>query len=413
MSEREYDVVLWGATGFTGALTAEHIVRTHGLDGLRLALAGRDRSKLEAVRERLASIDPRASWLPLLIGDSHDRASLDAIARATKVVCTTVGPYAKYGEPLVAACAAAGTHACDLTGEPQFVARMIARHHASASQSGARIVECCGFDSIPSDLGVLLLHRAYAQRGGQLRGVRAVFTKLRGAASGGTIASMLEIANELAGDPSLRALLDDPYALVPSGEPRGPNQPTEHAHAERDVALGKWTAPFGMAVINAKVVHRSNALLGFPYGRDFTYDERVSTGAGVRGAIAARVTAGVLAAWPRFSRKWTSPVRDVVARLLPQPGEGPDREARERGFFELQLFGEGEGADGGILQLRARVVGHSDPGYGETAKMLGESALCLAFDELDSAAGVSTPAAAMGDALLSRLRAVGMTFTVE
>ncbi|WP_052558070.1 saccharopine dehydrogenase family protein [Enhygromyxa salina] len=410
LSDREYDIVCWGATGFTGALVVEYLIEHHGLSGLRLALAGRDRDKLEALRRRMCEIDPAAAKLPLLIGDSLDRPSLDAIAVRTKVVCTTVGPYAKYGEQLVAACVAAGTHYCDLTGEAQFIRRMIDRHHEAARESGARIVNCCGFDSIPSDMGTYMMHRAFEQRGGQVRRVRMFVGETKGGASGGTIASALNIADEIKRDRSVLQVLSDPYSLYPTGEPAGQDG-RDQAGVRKDKDLGMWTAPFVMAAINAKVVRRSNALLDFAYGRDFRYAESASTGAGAKGLIgAAVVTAVMTAAIPALA---FGPTRRLLAKKLPKPGEGPSREAREAGFFVARLIADGVDASGDPMQLRGRVEGVNDPGYGETSKMLGESALSLAFDPLDSPGGLRTPASTMGDRLLERLRAAGMTFRVE
>jgi short subunit dehydrogenase-like uncharacterized protein len=409
-SERKYDIVCWGATGFTGALVVEYLLEHHGLEGLRLALAGRSRSKLEALRDRLVSIDPAAAELPLLIGDSLDRASLDEIAHSTKVVCTTVGPYAKYGEQLVAACAEAGTDYCDLTGEVQFIRRMIDRHHEKAQATGARIVNCCGFDSIPSDLGTFMLHRAFEQRGGRLQRVRMFVGETKGGASGGTVASVLNIVDEIKRDRSVLRVLNDPYSLYPAGEPGGPDK-RDFRGVHRDADLGMWTAPFVMASINAKIVRRSNALLDFAYGRGFRYDEAASTGGGVKGLMGAvLVTGAMAAAMPALA---FGPTRKLLERKLPKPGEGPSREAREAGYFIARLIGDGVDDGGQPLQLRGRVEGVNDPGYGETAKMLGESALALAFDELDSPGGMRTPASTMGDALLERLRAAGMTFHVE
>ncbi|PRP94024.1 saccharopine dehydrogenase family protein [Enhygromyxa salina] len=410
LSDREFDIVCWGATGFTGGLVVEYLLEHHGLKGLRLALAGRDRNKLEALRDRLTAIDVAAAELPLLVGDSHDRASLDAIARRTKVVCTTVGPYAKYGEQLVAACATLGTHYCDLTGEVQFIRRMIDRHDEAARASGARIVNCCGFDSIPSDIGTYMLHRAFEQRGGQVQRVRMFVGETKGGASGGTIASGLYIADEAKRDRSVLRTLVEPYSLYPAGEPPGRDK-RDQAGVRKDDDLGMWTAPFVMAAVNAKVVRRSNALLDFAYGRDFRYEESTSTGPGLKGLLgAAAVTAVMSAAIPALS---FGPTRKLLEKKLPKPGEGPSREAREQGFFVARLIADGVDASGDLMQLRGRVEGVNDPGYGETAKMLGESALALAFDPLSSPGGVRTPASTMGDALLERLRAAGMTFRVE
>jgi short subunit dehydrogenase-like uncharacterized protein len=406
---RERDIILLGATGYTGALVAEYLV-SRGLGDLRLALAGRDLGKLEHVRSSLAQIDPAAADVPLLLADSFDRASLDRLAASTKVLCTTVGPYAKYGEQTVAACAAHGTHYCDLTGEPQFVRRMIDLHHEQARITGARIVNCCGFDSIPSDLGSFMLYREYQRRGGQLQRVRNCLADTRGGVGGGTIASAFNVIEEARRDREVRAQLSDPYSLYPRGEPPGPDG-RDQVGPKPDADLDTWTAPFVMAVINGKIVRRSNALLDFAYGRDFRYSESMCVAPGVRGMLGASIiSAGLgLAA----AAMMITPLRRITERRLAKPGSGPSKAQRERGHFRFELIGDGVDADGAPLQLRGRIVGVGDPGYGGTSMMLGESALALAFNELDAPGGVRTPASTMGDTLLERLRGAGMTFEVS
>ena len=406
---REYDIILWGATGFTGALVAEYLVK-RGLGDVRLALAGRSRAKLESVRAELTKLDPSAAELPLVLGDSYDRASLDALAASTKVVCTTVGPYAKYGEALVAACAEAGTHYCDLTGEAQFIHRMIEGYHERAEASGARIVNCCGFDSIPSDLGTYMLHQAFSERGGQLARVRMYAGETKGGASGGTVASGLNLIDEAKSDRSVLKIAVDPYSLYPKGTPRGGDTRPQQGPG-RDADLGMWTAPFFMAAINSKIVRRSNALLDFAYGPDFRYAEASTTGSGASGLLRSlAMSAGTAALLPALA---IGPTRRMLEARLPKPGEGPDRAARESGFFVMRCVGDGVDASGNPLQLRGTIKGVNDPGYGETAKMLAESALCLAFDDLDCPGGLRTPASTMAEPLLARLRAAGMTFEVR
>jgi short subunit dehydrogenase-like uncharacterized protein len=410
---REHDIVLFGATGFTGALVAEYLARKYGGSDVRIALAGRDETKLERVRSSLAEVDERASRWPLLVADASDDAALGSIAARAEVVCSTVGPYAKYGAKLVAACVENGTDYCDLTGEVQFVRRMIDAHHEAAARTGARIVHCCGFDSIPSDLGTLMMQHTMRERhGAALDEVRLFAGESRGSASGGTIASMLYVAEEARHDKSVRRILADPYSLVPEG-PRGDDGPDQMGvRFDRD--LGMWTAPFVMAAINARVVRRSSRLLADTYGPRFRYSEVMSTGSGPRGlAFATAVTAGLGGFLAAVS---IAPLRSVLEqRVLPKPGEGPDREARERGYFVMRLIGKGRAADGSEVVLRGRVEGQSDPGYGETAKMLGESALCLALDgaSLPAEGGVRTPAGTMGMRLVDRLRDAGMVFSVE
>jgi len=405
------DVVVWGATGFTGQLVSEYLVEHYPDGTLRLGLGGRSRDKLEAVRAKLAIAHPGAAELPLLVGDSFDAASLDAIASRTRVVCTTVGPYAKYGAELVAACVRHGTSYCDLTGEVQFIRRMVDAHHDAAKKSGARIVHCCGYDSIPSDLGTLVLQDAMRERhGSACSRVKLLAGESKGGMSGGTVASILNLLEEARRDRSVRRILADPYALNPEGERQGPDGP-DPMRVRRDDDLGMWVGPFLMAAINSRVVRRSNALLGYPYGKDFHYSEEMSFGRGAKGLLRATAFAGGLAGLMAAANlHWT---RSLLERKLPKPGEGPDREQRESGYFVTRLLGKGTDADGGPAALRVRVEGQSDPGYGETSKMLGESAACLALDELETAGGILTPASAMGRRLVGRLRDAGMLFNVE
>ena len=405
-STRAHDIVVWGATGFTGRLVAEYLTGAR-TPTTRIALAGRRREELEAVRRELAAIDADAAGFPILIGDSFDRASLDAITRDAHVVVSTVGPFAKYGEALVASCAAHGTDYCDITGETHFIRAMIDQHHEQARSTGARIVHCCGFDSIPSDLGTLMLQQAAREKWGKpLQRVRFFAGESSGSVSGGTVASMLSLLDEAKGNKKVRRILGDPYALNPEGERDGPDgSDPMGVHYESDLKM--WVGPFMMAAINTRIVRRSNALLGYPYGRRFRYSEQMSFGKGPTGALRASGFAAGMAAFVAGAA--IGPVRALLEKtVLPSPGEGPDREKRERGFFVVRLIGDGPED----RQLTARVEGHSDPGYGETAKMLGESALCLAHDALEVEGGVRTPASTMGMSLVERLRAAGMVFRV-
>ncbi|HEY8089504.1 MAG TPA: saccharopine dehydrogenase NADP-binding domain-containing protein [Polyangiaceae bacterium] len=408
---RSFDVVLWGATGFTGQLVAEYLARTHGVGrDLRWALGGRNREKLEGVRAALVAVDPAAKDLPLVVGDGKDRASLDRLAPDTRVVCSTVGPYAVHGHSLVAACVESGTDYCDLTGEPQFVRAMIDAHHARAGETGARIVHCCGYDSIPSDLGTLVLQeRAREAHGTTCEAVKCFAGESKGGISGGTAASMVEIMDEAARDPGVRKLLMDPYALDPGRAGKGPDGPDQRGVAW-DADIGKWTGPFVMAAINTRVVRRSNALLGYAWGEDFRYREAMSFGRGAKGwMMAAGVASGTAVGIAAMA---VPPLRRVVAdHFLPSSGEGPSKEVRDAGFFVTRLVGTMRGGKGKLL---ATVRGTSDPGYGETAKMLGESAVCLAKDtgKTRKEGGVLTPASCMGMSLVARLRDAGMTFDV-
>ncbi len=404
---RDFDVVVWGATGFTGALVAEYLHETYGAEGeVRWAIAGRNQVKLENLRSRLGL---GASHLEILLADSHDRASLDRLTARTSVVLTTVGPYAKYGSELVASCVANGTHYCDLAGETQWIRRMIDKHHDAAREKGARIVHCCGFDSVPSDLGVWFLQREAQERFGRpCRSIAMMVKAARGGFSGGTAASLINVVKEAKTDRALRRMLVDPYGLNPPGEMSGPDE-RDQQDVRYDPLAESWTAPFVMAAINTRVVRRSHALLGYPWGHEFRYREAVMTGPGPAGAIKAGAVAAALGAIVTGA-SFDLP-RSLLERfVLPEPGEGPDEKTREAGFFNLRFYGE---LDDGTI-LRAKVTGDRDPGYGSTAKMLSESALCLAMDALDSDGGVLTPVSAMAAPLLARLEArAGLRFSVE
>ncbi len=400
---RAYDVVLFGATGFTGKLVAEYLAREHA-SSLRWALAGRSREKLEAVRGELAKIAPTLGTLDLAIADSADDGALAAIAKSTRVVCTTVGPYMTRGMPLARACAAHGTSYCDLTGEVPFVRSSIDENHARAQETGARIVHCAGFDSIPSDLGVLLLHEAFRARGKQLASAAFYCGPMKGGFSGGTIASMMEMLEGAGRDGEMRRLMGDPYALLPDRtKDRGPDG-ADQRDVRFEARIGQWTGPFVMAGINTRVVRRSNALADFAYGKGFAYREAMSFGRGPAGFARAAATTAALGGFVGVASLAVG--RKALAPLLPSPGEGPSKEARDAGFFKIRIVGEGDG-----MRMDAQVDGTSDPGYGETAKMLGEAAVCLAKDDdaLPQRHGVLTPATGMGMHLVERLRAAGMT----
>lgn len=385
-----HEVVLFGATGFTGRLVAEELARRD----VRWAMAGRRRDALERARDELG-VD-----VPIVVADASDLGALRAMASEARVVCTTVGPYSRHGEPLVEACVAEGTHYCDLAGEPHFVRRMVTRFHDLAASCHVRIVHACGFDSVPSDLGCFLLQEAaIARAGAPAREVRLYVRRLRGAFSGGTIESLMA-SLEQRRDPEVRAAMRDPYALVPGAS--GP--PVRDLTCGVDHADGSFLAPFVMAPTNARVVRRTNALLGWRYGNDFRYDE-VSSFRGASGAVRAfGLTAGLLAFGAAVSVR---PTRDLARRLLPGPSEGPGPEQRQRGRFEMELVArEPE-------EVRVVVGADRDPGYAGTAIMLAESALCLARDPLPDRFGVLTPASAMGHALVDRLRRAGFRFEVR
>lgn len=404
MSAQEFDVVIYGATGFTGKLVAEHFMRVYGAEGeVRWALAGRDEEKLKTVRN-----DIGASYkLPIIVAGANDSNALDAMAHRTRVVITTVGPYQRYGEGLLAACAKAGTDYVDLCGEPNWMAAMIAKYEKTAQESGARIVFSCGFDSIPFDCGVWYLQQeAKARFGGPLRGVRGRVRKMKGTFSGGTMASMLATLEAVKREPSLAARMTDPFLLSPERQTPQPNGDV----VTEDADINSWAAPFVMASINTKNVHRTNALAKYPYGRDFTYSEMMATGGGAKGKQRAKSALG--ASNMQRALLGFAPTRMLLTQFaLPKPGEGPDKEARETGMYDVLYVGTA--ADG--RSLRASVYGDKDPGYGSTSKMISEAALTLNDTSRQTTpGGIWTPAAAMGDALIARLQQkAGLTFKLE
>ena len=401
-----FDTVVFGATGFTGRLVAEYLNARYGVGGpVTWAIAGRDRDKLAEVRELIGA----PSSLPLLEAEATSPTSMAALARRARVVISTVGPYQRYGEPLVRACAEAGTDYVDLCGEPAWMAKMIAQYEGTAKSSGARIVFSCGFDSIPFDLGVVFLQdEALRRYGAPLTRVRGRVRVLKGTFSGGTIASALATIEAAGQDPAVAGTLRDPFALTPGV--RGPEQP-DSDEATYDDAAQSWTTPFVMAAINTRNVHRTHALLGHPWGRDFVYDERTLTGDGPRGELRAKGLARNIRLQQRLLG-W-APTRALLRRYaLPKPGQGPSAEQRERGRYELLFIGDTAHGQ----RLRAVVKGDRDPGYGSTCKLLAESALCLGsqIDRARTAGGIWTPGAAMGMTLLQRLQErAGLTFAIE
>ncbi|MDH4047751.1 MAG: saccharopine dehydrogenase NADP-binding domain-containing protein [Gammaproteobacteria bacterium] len=406
-AQRAYDIVVWGATGFTGRLVLEYLVKNYPQGGaLRWAAAARDEKKLSRVLQEIAG---PAHKIPIIIADSENIPSLRSMVTSTRVILTTVGPYAKYGSGLVEACAENGTHYCDLSGEPQWMRRMIDSYQATAAQTGARIVHSCGFDSIPSDFGVWFMQReAIRLHGHPCKQIRMLVRVMKGGASGGTIASMTQAMDEARSDRNVARILVDPYALNPEGERKGPDRRDQTGVVFDDDA-GSWTAPFVMAGINTKIVRRSHALSGYPYGRDFRYSEAMMTGAGPAGwSKASMLTAGLGAFM--FANSFQLTRSTLVKMLVPKPGEGPSRTERENGFFKLNFFGRL--ADGSLM--RTSVTGDRDPGYGSTSKMLSESAVCLARDALHVDGGFWTPVSAMGESLFRRLiEKAGLTFELE
>jgi len=391
MSSAKFDIVVYGATGFTGQLVAEYLTRQYKTDNsLKWAMAGRSLGKLKSVRDAIGA----PGNTPLIVADASDAASLKAMAEQTMSVITTVGPYQLYGEELLAACVATGTDYFDLCGEPIWMRQMIEKYETAAKESGARIVFSCGFDSVPFELGTFFVQEE-AKRvfGAPAARVKGRVRDMRGTLSGGTAASAKATFDAVAKDISLIAILNDPFALTPGFT--GPKQPKGNRPVlEED--LQSWAAPFMMALINTRNVHRSNMLMGFPYGQDFVYDEMVLTGPGEKGeANAKRVMAA--------NSEKTGP-------NAPKPGEGPSKEERENGRFDLLYVAIAP--DGRMV--RAGVTGDRDPGYGSTSKMISECAMCMLRDTTDVAAGFWTPGAAMQHKLIKRLRDnAGLTFNVE
>ncbi|SHN77206.1 Uncharacterized conserved protein [Geodermatophilus obscurus] len=402
---RTYDLVVYGATGFVGRLLAAYLAGAAPA-GLRIALAGRSRSRLEQVRAELPAA--ARDW-PLVEADSTDAASLAALAASTRVLATTVGPYVRHGLPVVEACARAGTHYADLTGEVLFVRRAIDSTDAVARDTGARIVHACGYDSIPSDLSALLLaERARADGAGGLRDVQLVATA-RGGFSGGTVDSVRAQVEEMRRDPTARRLAGDPFALSPDrGAEPDTRQPRDAAPPSR-TPDGRWTATFLMAPFNTRVVRRSNALQDWAYGRGLRYGEVLGCGRGVPGAATATaVTAGLVGVAAAMS---LPPTRALLDRVLPEPGTGPGEQTRARGWFRMEV----DATTGSGRRYRATAAGKGDPGYAATAVMLGETALGLTLDgdRLPGRAGSLTPATALGSVLVERVRAAGHTYEVR
>ncbi len=400
MAERAFDIVLWGATGATGRRAAHHLARRCAESGVRLAIGGRNRKKLEETR---AQIPDAGSEIEILVGDSLDAEFMRAMTARTRVVVSTVGPFALYGSALVAACAENGTHYCDLTAEPQWMRAMIDAHDARARETGARIVHSCGHDSIPSDLGVQFLQEAAKSRfGTPCQRIATRITRMKGGFSGGTAASFVNAMKLRETDPDFDRLSVDPYALCPEGERTGPDGPDRMMPIEVtwDANLKAWTKPYFMGPMNSKVVRRTNAIMGYPYGRDFSYEETALTQGGLGGWWAAM-------RYALFGRMFLTAMAIpktrafLQRRVLPKSGEGPGKEVRETGSYELVQVGELP--DGTIL--KARINAEGDPGVRSTTLMLTEAALCLAVDEdkIDVGGGFWTPAAAMGALLRDRI----------
>jgi len=406
-NSREHDVVVYGATGFVGKLTALYLAGA-APEGTRIALAGRSQAKLEQVRSELGGA--AAEW-PLIVADSSDAEAVAAMAASATAIATTVGPYYRYGLPLVEACADAGTHYADLTGETLFMRRSIDIADERAKASGARIVHTCGFDSIPSDIGTMLVHQHAAETGaGDLGNTALVVRAMRGGVSGGTVDSLRGQLDAAKADKSLRKVMVDPYALSPDrsaepdlGDERDPIKPANEPQ------LGGWLAPFVMGTVNSRVVRRSNALQGWAYGRQMRYRELMLTGGLPLGPIkAAGISGGIAGLVAGLS---VGPTRKLLDRVLPDPGEGPSEQAREKGFFKIDVHSTTSSGK----HLVCHIDAPGDPGYKATGVMLGEAVLALALDgeALPDAAGVLTPSTGIGTRLAERLRDAGHSYTVS
>lgn len=407
MANKEFDIIVFGATSFVGKLVCNYLVNEHREPNLSWAMAGRSETKLRALKQTLGEAGSR---IPVIVADSSEETALRALCERTAVVISTVGPYALYGELLVKTCASTGTDYCDLTGEPQWIRRMIDRYHTYAEARGARIVHCCGFDSIPSDLGVRFLQQqALLHFGSYCNTIKMRVKSTRGGISGGTIASMVNLYREMAEDARVRAELQDFYSLCPTGD--ASRAPQRDIGVEYDKDFSSWVGPFVMAGINMRVVLRSNALRLAPYAEPFHYDEGTLTGTGRAGEKRAkRLARGARLMQVAMS---STLLRWVASRfLLPKPGTGPSPEAQLHGLYDLRFFGRTPAGQEIIVKL----TGDRDPGYGSTAKMLAQAAISLRrdVDKVEVRGGFWTPATAFNDKLIERLQSyAGMQFEVQ
>ena len=395
INKKKFDVIIWGASGFTGRLVAEYLFQNYNKDELNWAIAGRDIKKLNKVRDQYLDQN-----IPVIIADSFDEVSLLKMTERTKVICTTVGPYAKYGSQLVKSCVKSKTHYCDLAGEAQWIRKMIDLYHETATENQIKIVNSCGFDSVPSDLGVYYIHKNISKKNLY---IKMRVTGAKGTYSGGTYASMQNIIKEASKDREVRNSLTNPYGLNPKGQQDGLDK-RDLRSVKYDEKIKSWISPFLMAGINTRIVRRSNALSNFSYGKKFQYDEAVMTGKGVKGRLN-----GIILSIPLIflAAKPGSFINKIFNIISPKPGQGPNKKERENGYFSFRFF---------VFDLEGnesifKVTGDKDPGYGSTSKMLAESAVCLAIDKLDDKYGVLTPSYAMGNNILNRLISkAGLTF---
>jgi short subunit dehydrogenase-like uncharacterized protein len=387
LDKREFDIIIWGASGFTGRLVAEYLFKNYSSNKLNWAIAGRDINKLNKIRDQYLN-----EKIPIIIADSFDEISLNRMTKRARVICTTVGPYAKYGSLLVKSCVKSKTHYCDLAGEAQWIRKMIDLYHEDAKENKVRIVNSCGFDSIPSDLGVYYIHKNLSKKN---LSIRMRVTGAKGTYSGGTYASMQNIIKEAFKDKEVRKSLTNPYGLNPKAHQDGLDR-RDLKSVTYDKRIKSWISPFLMAGINTRIVRRSNALSRFSYGKEFTYDEAVMTGNGLKGRLN-----GIILSIPLMflAAKPGSFFNKIFNIISPKPGQGPNKKERENGYFSLRFFVFQREGDKSIF----KVSGDRDPGYGSTSKMLAESAVCLAKDKLEDKYGILTPSFAMGDHILNRL----------
>lgn len=407
MPVNKFDLIVFGATSFVGEILTRYLAETYGLDGeLNWAIAGRSESKLQKLRGTLVPIlGDKAKDVEYLIADAADEDALKELTAKTKVIVSTVGPYALYGEPLIKVCAENGTDYCDLTGEAQWIKRMLEKYEAKAQASGARIVHCCGFDSVPSDMGVYFLQQQAEQEFGAMAPrVKMRVKAAKGGMSGGTVASIVNLTKEVIANPSLRKELANPFSICPPGTGFSARQPNI-TRSVMDNDFKSWAAPFIMAAINTRVVHRSNALRGKAYGEEFVYDEAMLTGKGFKGRMMAMTIVGGLGAFMLGSV--VKPTRWLLENyVLPKPGEGPSPKEQEEGFYDIRF--KGFLKDGRTIVTK--VTGDRDPGYGSTGKVLGQAAASLALDfhnddqKSDKEGGFWTPASIFDDRFIQRLR---------
>ncbi len=400
-NNRDFDLIIWGATGFTGDLVCEYINNNYEYNELKWAIGGRNQNKLLKLQKKLKIDDSR-----IIIADSSDKESLIKMAKRSKVICTTVGPYAKYGTYLVEACVEAKTNYCDITGETQWIRKIIDKYHSTAKEKHIKIVNSCGFDSVPSDMGVYYSQKkVFEKKGKYAQMINMRVAGAKGGISGGTYNSLSNVLEEARVDKDVRKTLANPYGLNPEGKQFGPDKP-DLRKVIFDKVSNSWIAPFVMAGINTKIVRRSHALIDFKYGSDFSYDEATLSGKGILGKLK-----GYFSLIPIFlaTRKKGSLIKKMVDYILPKSGEGPSEKTRISGYYNLRFY----------LTYQnkthiSKVIGDMDPGYGSTSKMLAESAVCLALDKTPETYGILTPSVALGDPLLKRLQEnAGLTFIFD